>query len=108
MHAAPPPGPPPKRKWEGQSNGAGPGESSGRQQQQQHKPVAKQVKVETPELDPKTLKSSFLKMVRMINENTELKKSYRANGKNYKCAVCNRYVVEMLKCYYIIACLSIF
>ncbi|KAM0872443.1 hypothetical protein ACQ4PT_038734 [Festuca glaucescens] len=96
MHAAAPPGPPPKRKWEGQSNGGGPGESSGRQQQQQqHKPVAKQVKVETPEFDAKTLRSSFLKMVRMINENTEVKKNYWANGKNYKCAVCNRDSVDL-------------
>jgi hypothetical protein len=87
MHAAAPPGPPTKRKWEGQSNGGGPGESSGRQQQQ--KPVAKQVKVEP---------TSFLNMVRMINENTEVKNSYLANGKNYKCAVCNRYVVDMVKC----------
>lgn len=84
MHAAAPPGPPTKRKWEGQSNGGGPGESSGRQQQQ--KPVAKQVKVEP---------TSFLNMVRMINENTEVKNSYLANGKNYKCAVCNRDSVDM-------------
>uniref|UniRef100_A0ACD5WUH3 Uncharacterized protein n=1 Tax=Avena sativa TaxID=4498 RepID=A0ACD5WUH3_AVESA len=97
MHAAAPPGPPPKRKWEGQSNGAAPGESSGRQhqQQQQHKPVAKLVKVEKPELDAKTLKSSFLKMVKMINENTEVKKNYRANGKKLKCAVCNRDNIDL-------------
>uniref|UniRef100_A0A0E0MGK5 XS domain-containing protein n=1 Tax=Oryza punctata TaxID=4537 RepID=A0A0E0MGK5_ORYPU len=89
------PMPPPKRKWEGQANGSAPGESSGRQQQQhQQKPeekrVAKQAKGETPELDEKQLKSSFLKMVKLMNENTEQKKNYRANGKisQLKCIVC--------------------
>lgn len=102
MHAPAPPGPAPKRKWEGQANGAGPGESSGRQQQhQQQKPeekrVAKQVKVESTELDAKTLKNSFLKMVKMINENTEVKKNYRANGKisQLKCAVCKRDSIDL-------------
>ncbi|CAM0873841.1 unnamed protein product [Alopecurus aequalis] len=95
MHAA---APPPKRKREGQSNGGAPGESSGRQQQQQQqKPVAKQAKVETGGLDAKTLKTSFLKMVRIINENTEVKNNYRASGKIslLKCAVCDRESVDL-------------
>ncbi|KAF7042987.1 hypothetical protein CFC21_052454 [Triticum aestivum] len=96
MHAVPPPWPPQKRKREGQSNGGPPVESSGRQHQQHQKPeerrTAKQVKVETSELDAKTLESSFLKMVRVINENTEVKKNYRANGQisQLRCVVCNR------------------
>uniref|UniRef100_A0A0E0MGK4 XS domain-containing protein n=1 Tax=Oryza punctata TaxID=4537 RepID=A0A0E0MGK4_ORYPU len=96
------PMPPPKRKWEGQANGSAPGESSGRQQQQhQQKPeekrVAKQAKGETPELDEKQLKSSFLKMVKLMNENTEQKKNYRANGKisQLKCIVCGRDSIDL-------------
>ncbi|BAT14598.1 Os11g0579700 [Oryza sativa Japonica Group] len=88
------PMPAPKRKWEGQANGSVPGESSGRQQQQkpEEKRVAKQVKVETPDVDAKQLKSSFLKMVKLMNENAEQKKNYRANGKisQLKCTVCGR------------------
>ncbi|EEC68133.1 hypothetical protein OsI_36048 [Oryza sativa Indica Group] len=88
------PMPAPKRKWEGQANGSIPGESSGRQQQQkpEEKRVAKQVKVETPDVDAKQLKSSFLKMVKLMNENAEQKKNYRANGKisQLKCTVCGR------------------
>ncbi|KAI4995995.1 hypothetical protein ZWY2020_040497 [Hordeum vulgare] len=101
MHSAPPPGSPQKRKREGQSNGGVPGESSGRQHQQHQKPeerrTAKQIKVETPELDAKTLESSFLKMLRVINENTEVKKNYRANGQisQLKCVVCNRESMDL-------------
>ncbi|KAL5204790.1 hypothetical protein ABZP36_009661 [Zizania latifolia] len=99
--AAVPPMPPPKRKWEDQANGGALGESSGRQQQHQQKPeekrVAKQVKVEMPELGPKELKSSFLKMVKMINESTEQKKNYKANGKisQLKCIVCGRDCIDL-------------
>uniref|UniRef100_A0A0E0J3L5 XS domain-containing protein n=1 Tax=Oryza nivara TaxID=4536 RepID=A0A0E0J3L5_ORYNI len=93
------PMPAPKRKWEGQANGSIPGESSGRQQQQkpEEKRVAKQVKVETPDVDAKQLKSSFLKMVKLMNENAEQKKNYRANGKisQLKCTVCGRDSIDL-------------
>uniref|UniRef100_A0A0D9XTI6 XS domain-containing protein n=1 Tax=Leersia perrieri TaxID=77586 RepID=A0A0D9XTI6_9ORYZ len=85
-----PPMLPPKRKWEGQANGGAPGESSARQQKPEEKRAAKQVKVESPEIDAKALKSSFLKMVKLINESADQKKNYRANGKisQLKCIVC--------------------
>ncbi|KAK8447898.1 hypothetical protein SEVIR_8G172500v4 [Setaria viridis] len=87
------PMPVPKRKWEDQANGGVPGQSSGRQQQ--HKAdarAAKQVKVEETGVDPKALKSSFLKMVKLMNESEIAKKNYRADGKlcQLKCPVCQR------------------
>ncbi|KAI4995996.1 hypothetical protein ZWY2020_040498 [Hordeum vulgare] len=41
--------------------------------------------------------SSFLKMLRVINENTEVKKNYRANGQisQLKCVVCNRESMDL-------------
>ncbi|PVH34415.1 hypothetical protein PAHAL_8G215200 [Panicum hallii] len=88
------PMPVPKRKWEDQANGGAPGQSSGRQQQQQKAEAraVKQVKVEETGVDPKALKSSFLKMVKLMNENEADKKNYRANGKlsQLKCPVCQR------------------
>ncbi|WVZ50971.1 hypothetical protein U9M48_002168, partial [Paspalum notatum var. saurae] len=76
------PMPVPKRKWEDQANGGVPGESSGRQQQQKPEArAAKQVKVEETGVDPKALKSAFLKMVKLMNENEAHKKNYRSNGK---------------------------
>ncbi|KAL5204197.1 hypothetical protein ABZP36_009068 [Zizania latifolia] len=96
--AAVPPMPPPKRKWEDQVNGGGVlGESSGHQQKPEEKRVAKQVKVEMTGVDPKELKSSFLKMVKMINESTEQKNNYRADGKisQLKCTVCARDCIDL-------------
>ncbi|CAD6344173.1 unnamed protein product [Miscanthus lutarioriparius] len=70
------------RKWEDQANGGVPGESSGRKLQQKSEArAAKQVKVEETGVDPKVLKTAFLKMVKLINENEADKKNYRANGK---------------------------
>jgi len=53
----------------------------------------KEVKVEETGVDPKALKSSFLKMVKLMNENEADKKNYWANGKlsQLKCPVCQRY-----------------
>jgi len=91
------PMPAPKRKWEDQANGGAPGQSSGRQQQQKAEGRAvkqvKEVKVEETGADPKALKSSFLKMVKLMNENEADKKNYWANGKlsQLKCPVCQRY-----------------
>ncbi|KAF0896699.1 hypothetical protein E2562_027044 [Oryza meyeriana var. granulata] len=95
--AAVPPMPAPKRKWESQANGSVPGESSGRQQKPEEKRPVKQAKVDTPEVDVKELKSSFLKMVKLINENMEQKKNYRANGKisQLKCTVCGRDSIDL-------------
>uniref|UniRef100_A0A0D9XTI5 XS domain-containing protein n=1 Tax=Leersia perrieri TaxID=77586 RepID=A0A0D9XTI5_9ORYZ len=92
-----PPMLPPKRKWEGQANGGAPGESSARQQKPEEKRAAKQVKVESPEIDAKALKSSFLKMVKLINESADQKKNYRANGKisQLKCIVCGRDSIDL-------------
>jgi hypothetical protein len=93
------PMPVPKRKWEDQANGGAPGQSSGRQQQQQKAEAraVKQVKVEETGVDPKALKSSFLKMVKLMNENEADKKNYRANGKlsQLKCPVCQRYAENL-------------
>ena len=76
------PVPVPKRKWEDQVNGGVPRESSRRKQQQKSEMrAAKQVKVEETGVDPKVLKSAFLKMVKLMNENEAHKKNYRANGK---------------------------
>ncbi|KAG8090711.1 hypothetical protein GUJ93_ZPchr0011g27459 [Zizania palustris] len=89
---------PPKRKWEDQVNGGGVlGESSGHQQKLEEKRIAKQVKVEMPGVDPKELKSSFLKMVKMINESTEQKNNYEADGKisQLKCTVCARDCIDL-------------
>jgi hypothetical protein len=60
--------------------------------------VAKQVKVEVPAVDAKTLKSAFLKMVKVINENEADKKNFRSNGKLFqlKCSVCKRFVLDTL------------
>ncbi|CAD6253464.1 unnamed protein product [Miscanthus lutarioriparius] len=87
-----------KRKWEDQANGGVPGESSGRNQQQKSETrAAKQVKVEETGVDPKVLKTAFLKMVKLINENEADKKNYRANGKlsQLKCPVCQRDSVDL-------------
>ncbi|CAN6372541.1 unnamed protein product [Urochloa humidicola] len=87
------PMPIPKRKWEDQANGGVAGQSSGRQQQNKAEArAAKQAKVEETGVDPKALKSSFLKMVKLMNENDAHKKNYRANGKlsQLKCPVCQR------------------
>lgn len=95
------PVPVPKRKWEDQANGGVPGESSGRQQPQKPEAraakQAKQVKVEETGVDPKDLKSAFLKMVKLMNENESNKKNYRANGKlsQLKCPVCQRDSVDL-------------
>ncbi|KAJ1275929.1 hypothetical protein BS78_05G174000 [Paspalum vaginatum] len=92
------PVPVPKRKWEDQANGGVPGESSGRQQQQKPEArAAKQVKVEETGVDPKALKSAFLKMVKLMNENEADKKNYRSNGKLslLKCPVCQRDSVDL-------------
>lgn len=60
--------------------------------------AAKQVKVDVPEVDEKVLKSAFLKMVKVINENEANKKNLRANGKLFqlKCYVCQRFVLDSL------------
>jgi len=76
------PVPVPKRKWENQVNSGVPRESSrSKQQQKSEMRAAKQVKVEETGVDPKVLKSAFLKMVKLMNENEAHKKNYRANGK---------------------------
>ncbi|CAO2142112.1 unnamed protein product [Urochloa humidicola] len=92
------PMPIPKRKWEDQANGGLVGQSSGRQQQNKAEArAAKQVKVEETGVDPKALKSSFLKMVKLMNENDAHKKNYRANGKlsQLKCPVCQRDSIDL-------------
>jgi hypothetical protein len=91
-----------KRKWEDQANGGAPGEYSGRQPpllpKPNERPAAKQVKVEVPRVDARELKSAFLKMVKVINENEADKKNLRANGKLFqlKCFVCQRFVLDIL------------
>jgi hypothetical protein len=92
--------PVPKRKWEDQVNGVVPWESSVSTLQKKSEAhaakqmkVEKQVKVEETGVDPKVLKSAFLKMVKLMNENEADKKNYWANGKlsQLKCPVCQRY-----------------
>lgn len=91
-----------KRKWEEQPNGGAPMVPLGRQPPLLPKPderrAAKQVKVDVPEVDEKVLKSAFLKMVKVINENEANKKNLRANGKLFqlKCYVCQRFVLDSL------------
>jgi hypothetical protein len=91
-----------KRKWEVQANGGAPGEYPGRQPpllpKPNERPAAKQVKVEVPMVDARALKSAFLKMVKVINENEADKKNLRANGKlsQLKCFVCQRFVLDIL------------
>jgi hypothetical protein len=105
------PVPVPKRKWEDQVNGGVPGESSGRKQQQKSEMrAAKQVKVEETGVDPKVLKSAFLKMVKLMNENEADKKNYRTNGKlsQLKCPVCQRYAEKSESPVGLILCLDVF
>lgn len=96
--------PVPKRKWEDQVNGVVPWESSVSTLQKKSEAhaakqmkVEKQVKVEETGVDPKVLKSAFLKMVKLMNENEADKKNYWANGKlsQLKCPVCQRDSVDL-------------
>ncbi|KAK3118919.1 hypothetical protein QOZ80_9BG0710580 [Eleusine coracana subsp. coracana] len=90
-----------KRKWDDKSNGGAPVVPLGRQPPLLPKPderrAAKQVKVEELGVDAKALKSAFLKMVKVINENEADKKNLRANGKLFqlKCSVCKRDSIDL-------------
>jgi hypothetical protein len=104
------PVPLPKRKWEDQANGGVPGESSGRKQPQKSEArAAKQVKVEETGVDPKVLKTAFLKMVKLMNENEADKKNYWANGKlsQLKCPVCQRYAEKSESPVGLVLCLDV-